>query len=278
MQRWLSLSVKAALLGLAVCVAWWAWRPAGADLPLKVAVGFGAALVVLLLLARTARRAARAGDHCEARITARIQWVSILGGAVCLGLWAWQFWWPSPSLLTPSGSDLATADLRSACFSDDGRELAAVRFNGRLSLFDLATGKETHGWPMPDGVLRAEYAADGRHLLAVAADKAYVLRLKPFDDTAYVLSCCQKVLAQDPKSIEALLARGHVHLHRGELDRAIADFTQVIDRDEKNAAAYHGRGLARTDRGDYAGARADFAAALRHDPKLANAISRRPRP
>src|SRR5262249_33994587 len=116
----------------------------------------------------------------------------------------------------------------------------------------------------------------GRHLLAVAKGKTYVLRLKPFDNAAHVLSCCEKVLEQDPKSIAALLARGHLHLHKGDLDRAIADFTEVIAQDEKNAAAYHGRGLARTDKGDYAGARADFAAALRHDPKLAAAASRRP--
>jgi tetratricopeptide (TPR) repeat protein len=156
--------------------------------------------------------------------------------------------------------------------------MAAVRSDGRLSRFDVTTGKETLIGPVPAGVLRPEYAADGRHLLAIAKDKAYVFRLKPFDDTAYVLSCCEKVLAQDPKSVEALLARGHVHLHRGEPDRAIEDFTKVIDQDKKSAAAYHGRGLARTDRGDYAGARADFAAALRLDPKLADAVSRRPAP
>jgi tetratricopeptide (TPR) repeat protein len=131
---------------------------------------------------------------------------------------------------------------------------------------------------MPEGVLRPEYAADGRHLLAVAEGKVYVLRLQPFDNTAYVLSCCEKVLEQDPKSLDALLARGHLRLHKGDLDRAIADFATVIDQDEKNAAAYHGRGLARTDKGDYAGARDDFAAALRHDPKLAAAVSRRPSP
>jgi hypothetical protein len=274
-QRRLSIAVRAAFLGVGACVAWWAWRPVPAGLPLNVGLGFGAALGVLLLLAWARRRLTQAGAQHGSKVTARVRLVAILGAVVCLGLWAWQFWWPSPSLLTPSGSDLASADIRSACFSADGSELAAVRSDGRLSRFDVITGKETHGWPMPAGVLRPEYAADGRHLLAVAEGKAYVVRLKPFDDTAYVLSCCEKVLAQDPKSIEALLARGHVHLHKGDLDRAIADFTQVIAQDEKNAAAYHGRGLARTDKGDYAGARADFAAALRRDPKLAAAMSRR---
>jgi hypothetical protein len=278
-ERRLAIAVWAAYLGVGAWWAWWAWRPVvPVGLALNVGLGFGAALAVLLLLAWARRRSTQAGAEHGSEATARIRLVAIVGAVVCLVLWAWQFWWPSPSLLTPPGSDLASADIRSACFSADGSELAAVRSDGRLSRFDVTTGKETRGWPMPDGVLRPEYATDGRHLLAVAADKAYVLRLKPLDDTAYILSCCEKVLAQDPKSIEALLARGHVHLHRGDLDRAIADFTQVIAQDEKNAAAYHGRGLARTDRGDYAGARADFAAALRHDSKLADAVSRRPPP
>jgi tetratricopeptide (TPR) repeat protein len=276
-QRRLSLAVRAAFLGVGACVAWWALWPVPAGLPLSVGLGFGAALGVLLLLA-WARESAResltqAGDQDGSAVTARIRLVAIVGAVVCLGLWAWQNWWPAARRLAPSGSDLARADLRAACFSADGSKLAAVRGDGRLSLFDVATGKERHGWKMPAGVLRPEYAADGRHLLAVAEGKAYVLRLKPLDDAASVLLCCDKVLAQNPRAVHALLARGHVHLHRGELDSAIADFTAVIAQDAKHAAAYYGRGLARTDRGDYAGARADFAAALRHDPKLAAAVS-----
>jgi tetratricopeptide (TPR) repeat protein len=191
-------------------------------------------------------------------------------------LWVWQFWWPSPSHLTPSHSDLASAAVKAACFSADGRELVALRTDDRLSLFDATTGKEKHAWNMPAGVKQPEFSPDGRHLLAIADNKAYVLRLKPFDDHAFVLNCCEEVLRQNPQAVDALLARGRVRLHRGELDEAIADFTEVIALDEKNAAAYHGRGLARTDRGDYAGARADFAAALRLARKLDASAGRAP--
>jgi hypothetical protein len=276
-RRQLRIATTAAFVGAGACVAWWAWRPVPAGAPLTVGLGFGAALAVRLLLGcvyRHWRENVWRRDSAEGLLFL----VTVLGAIVCLVSWAWQFWWPSASLRTPSGSDLASADIRSVCFSADGSELAAVRFDGRLSRFDVTTGKETHGWRMPVGVLRPEYAADGRHLLAVAEGKAYVLRLKPLDDTASVLSCCEQVLAQHPKAVHALLARGHVRLHKGELDSAIADFTAVIAQDAKHAAAYYGRGLARTDRGDYAGARADFAAALRHDPKLAAAVSRRPSP
>jgi hypothetical protein len=235
-------------------------------------------LVVLILLAWACGRSSGAEAKLGSRVTAGIRLVAILGAIVCLGLWTWQFCWPSPSLLTASDSDLAGADIRSACFSADGSRLAALRFNGRLSLFDTNTGKKTHDWRVPEGVQRLEYAGDGRHLLAVADKKTYVLRLKPCDTSAFVLSCSEKVLEKDPNAIDALLARGHVHLQKGELDGAIADFTAVIALDAANAAAYHGRGLARTDGGDYAGARDDFAVALCLDPNLAAPVTRRPAP
>jgi hypothetical protein len=272
-QHWLSIAAKGAFLGVVACVAWWA-LPAPTGAPLSVGLGFAVALAVLALFAWEIRMAEPGVNE---DFLAPICFTAVLGAVICLGFWAWQFWWPSPSRATPWNSDLGRAHIRSACFSADGSELAALRFDGRLSAFDVATGKETHNWMMPDGVRRVEYAADGRHLLAVADKNAYVLRLKPFDHAAYVLSCCEKVLEQNPKSIDALLARGHVHLQKGELDEAIADFTEVIALDDKSAAAYHGRGLARTDKGDYAGARDDFAAALNRDPKLA-AVPGRPAP
>jgi hypothetical protein len=263
-RRRLSSAGRAAALGVGACVGWWAWRPVPAGAPLTVGLCFGSALAVLLFLAWARRRWPDGGaDNAVLLITC-------LGAVVCLALWAWQFWWPSPSLLTPSRSDLAGADVKSAAFSADGRELAVVRTDGRLSLFDAATGKETRSWDMPPGVARPEYADDGRHLLAVAEGKAYVLRLRPFDDDAFVLSCCEKVLSRNPESAEALLARGHVRLRKGELDEAIADFTAAIRLDGKNAAAYLARGQALTDRGDYAAAKADFAAAVLIDPKLAD--------
>jgi hypothetical protein len=258
-QCWSIIVRAAAFLAVVACVAWWAWRPASSGGLLNVGLGIGAALALLVLLARAPE----------------VSLVAIPGALVFLVLWAWQFWWPSPLLRTPSESEMASADIRSACFSADGSELAALRITGRLSVFDVNTGRETRGWQMPEGVLRPEYASDGRHLLAVAKSQAYVLRMKPFDDTAYLLSCCDYLLEQDPKSTDALLARGHVHLRKGELNEAIADFTQVITLDDKSAAAYHGRGLARTDQGDYAGARDDFSAAISLDPTLAPANERR---
>jgi tetratricopeptide (TPR) repeat protein len=57
----------------------------------------------------------------------------------------------------------------------------------------------------------------------------------------------------------------------GDIDRAIADFTQVIRLNPTDAMAYNNRGKAYTDKKDYARAIADFTEALRLDPDLAEA-------
>jgi hypothetical protein len=268
------IAAAACFLGTAASATLWYSAETSSRVPLVIGLGFGTALVVFVLLILARSRAARPGNKWGSPVATGITRLAVLGILVCLFLSAWQFWWLSPVLRTAPDSDLASADIRSASFSADGTQLAALHYNGRLSLFDMATGNETHRWKMQEGVRRPEFASDGRHLLAVADKKAYVLRLKPFDNAAYILTCSEKVLAQNPKSIDALLARGHVRLRKGELNDAVADFTAVITLDDKNAAAYHGRGQARADQGDYSGARADFAAALKIDPKLAVASGR----
>jgi len=117
-------------------------------------------------------------------------------------------------------------------------------------------------------VNRVEYAPDGRHLLGMAGRKAYVLRLREFDEAAYVLACCEAELADDPGSADALTARSLVYRRKGDLDRALADLTAAIRRDGTNATAFYQRGLTRADAGDLAGARADLAEAVRLDPRL----------
>jgi hypothetical protein len=263
------VAAAVAYLALCACLAWGAWRPA-ADAATTLALGPAAALAALVVPAWAYGGPQEAGKERGPQALAGTVAVAALCVLGSLVWWAWGFWWPSPARLTPTDSALAEATVRAACFSADGRERAVVRADGRLSLFDAATGQETRSWKLPEGVKRPEYAADGRHLLAVAENKAYVLRLRASDEAAYILACCEKMLSQNPKSVDALLARGHVRLHKGELDEAIADFTEVIRLNKKNAAAYLARGQALTDRGDYAAAKDDFAEALRHDPKLAD--------
>jgi hypothetical protein len=198
---------------------------------------------------------------------------ALLGGLVCL------VWWgclAEPTLQAPSDSALVKTAAKAVTFSPDGQSLAAVLRSGELATFDAATGEQTGLWTLPEKMNRAEFAPDGRHLLGIAARKAYVLRLRALDEEAYILACCEAELKHNLGSADALTARGQVYRRKGQLDRADADFTEVILLDRKNAVAYYQRGLTRADAGDLAGARADFAEAVRLDPKLADPLGSPP--
>jgi uncharacterized protein (TIGR03067 family) len=210
--------------------------------------------------------------------------VAALGGVVCLAWWGRLTFFaePAPQIpprsslaestaptpQTPPGSPLVESAAKAVSFSRDGRSLAAVLPSGDLAAFDVQTGAQTGKWSMPEKVAHAEYAPDGRHLLGIADRKAYVLRLRTVDEAAYMLTCCEAELKDNPDSVDALMARGLAYREKKDLNRAIADFSEAILRDVSNATAYYQRGLTRADAGDLAGARADLAEAVRLDPGL----------
>jgi len=59
---------------------------------------------------------------------------------------------------------------------------------------------------------------------------------------------------------------GNAAANKGDLDTAIADFTQAIQMYPKSAVAYNGRGLAYGKKGDFDKAIADFSQAVLLDP------------
>src|SRR5262245_40672190 len=67
----------------------------------------------------------------------------------------------------------------------------------------------------------------------------------------------------------AYFSRGSAYYTRGDFDRAIADYSEVIRLDPKSASAYGGRGLAYFDKGDFDRAIADYNEAIKLDPKSA---------
>jgi tetratricopeptide (TPR) repeat protein len=73
----------------------------------------------------------------------------------------------------------------------------------------------------------------------------------------------------------AYRSRGDALGRKGDYDRAIADFTEVIRLDPKSTVAYNRRGLAYDRKGNYVLAIADFTEAIRIDPKNAAAYSNR---
>ncbi len=61
--------------------------------------------------------------------------------------------------------------------------------------------------------------------------------------------------------------RGLAYAVKGDLDRAIADFSEAIRLDPKDVWSYHNRGLAYAAKGDFDRAIADYSEAIRLDPK-----------
>ena len=55
--------------------------------------------------------------------------------------------------------------------------------------------------------------------------------------------------------------------NKGELDKAIADFSKAIEIDPKSAIAYNNRGWAYEGKKDYDRAIADYSKAIEIDPK-----------
>jgi Tfp pilus assembly protein PilF len=70
----------------------------------------------------------------------------------------------------------------------------------------------------------------------------------------------------DPNDANAYASRGKAYQSKKEYDRAIADYDQAIRLDRNNANAYGNRGNARSDRGDLDRAIADYDVALQIRP------------
>ena len=73
------------------------------------------------------------------------------------------------------------------------------------------------------------------------------------------------------------MSGGVLYAHKGDNDRAIADFNEAIRLDPKSALTFRNRGDAYTDKGDHDRALADYNEAIRLDPNNALAFCNRGR-
>ena len=98
---------------------------------------------------------------------------------------------------------------------------------------------------------------------------AYTNRGNAYDDKGEVdraIADYTKAIALDPNYAFAYNNRGLTYEKKGEIDRAIADYTKAIALDPNDATAYTNRGVACYMSGDKEQAIADFRTALEINP------------
>jgi lipoprotein NlpI len=79
----------------------------------------------------------------------------------------------------------------------------------------------------------------------------------------------------DPEFVSALRNRGDVYRLKGEFDRAIEDYSGAIRLDPKYVVAFVGRGDAYRKKGDYDHAIPDYTEVIRLDPENAGGYEKR---
>jgi tetratricopeptide (TPR) repeat protein len=85
-----------------------------------------------------------------------------------------------------------------------------------------------------------------------------------------------EVLRHKPDFAPAYFNRGFARQHgQGDVSGAIADFSDAIRLNPAFAEAFVNRAIAHAEQKDYADALADYDAALQHNPKLSHAYSNR---
>ena len=71
-----------------------------------------------------------------------------------------------------------------------------------------------------------------------------------------------RIIQSNPENWAAYLARGHLHASNKDFDRAISDYNRAIRLNPENSAAYVARGLMHSINEDYESAVADFDKAI----------------
>jgi tetratricopeptide (TPR) repeat protein len=84
-----------------------------------------------------------------------------------------------------------------------------------------------------------------------------------------------EAIGLDPTFVGAYINRGVARRDKDDLEGAIRDYTEAIRLDPNSAYAYNNRGHARGDKGDTDGAIADLDEAIRLDPNNVNAYNNR---
>jgi tetratricopeptide (TPR) repeat protein len=90
------------------------------------------------------------------------------------------------------------------------------------------------------------------------------------DDPDRNIAGCTRIIADrgESKRVRGIahVGRGLAFANRGDLDRAVADFTEAVRLNPKDALAYSNRGLAFVNKGEFDRGIADYTMAIRLNP------------
>jgi tetratricopeptide (TPR) repeat protein len=101
-------------------------------------------------------------------------------------------------------------------------------------------------------------AAEGLPTGALTANRRDCLNSKDHD---LRIESCSAVIQHNPNDVVAYQNRGDAYGLKGDIDRAISDYTKAIELNPNYAPAYNGRARAYTRNGDYIHAVADVTKA-----------------
>ncbi|MFS0736374.1 DUF3857 domain-containing protein [Sphingomonas sp. 1P06PA] len=147
--------------------------------------------------------------------------------------------------------------------ADVDREAVAIARDNSLSVL---------GEPQP---LLARYAARAAAMPAdpTPRNDACWLRATLNIELDKALADCDAAIAIS-RSVAFLDSRGMVHLRRGDLTKAIADYDAALAQDPKEESSLYGRGLAWLRSGDAKRGRSDIDKAIAIRPRIADEFAR----
>ncbi len=173
----------------------------------------------------------------------------------------WYYWrrlWQAHCLLTLRSH---TYLVRSVAFSPDGRRIASASGDRRV-------------WDSPEDL--PLYQAERRRLL----DKEQTAWHHQEADDAErsqngfaALFHLNRLLEATPGDASLLVRRGNVHRQKGNLDQALADFTEVLRREPNTASAHNQRAWVFEDKRDWDRMISEFHEAIRLDPRNERAFN-----
>jgi tetratricopeptide (TPR) repeat protein len=195
-----------------------------------------------------------------------LSWAAVL--AITAGLALWRNRWPAA---TAAWACYVLMLLPVAGFVHAGPQSVADRFS-YLSCLPLAAAAAA-GFFVQWGDPAARWKTALAALVVLVGLGALASRqCAVWKDS---MSLWNHVIRVEPKAAYAYNNRGTVRESRGDLEGAIADFTEALRLDSSSFQAYANRAVARQQKGDIDGALSDYDEALRLDPTYARAYANR---